>query len=286
MTSEIENHSQRGDKRCAYCRGSGPFTREHVIPKFIYKRFPKHDFGYHHKADRYIRSEGTIRDVCSECNSGPLSKLDLYGQQFFSKNRCNRQFVSPQWVKVQYNYNQLLRWILKIHYNNKRTVDRETKFVEGCIPFILKGENLPYNSYIFIEVIRSYKLTSADREYLPKKLRDANRGRKYLPPHAYVLSKLSFAGITDEQLLAWLFGIRAFHFYVLLFRLGCPSEICNELLSDFRKKIRHARQLRPDQKLISIRTSTRTFFDVHIPGERTIEAYERYKSQGWPDLEL
>lgn len=77
-------------KTCAYCGSRGPFSREHVIPAFLYRQYPDQKFGLHPKASRYIEWEAVVGDVCSACNSGSLSSLDAYAKAFTERNRCHR----------------------------------------------------------------------------------------------------------------------------------------------------------------------------------------------------
>jgi len=42
---------------CAYCGRPGPLTREHVCPAFLYKLFPRQNFGLNQKAGRFMSSE-------------------------------------------------------------------------------------------------------------------------------------------------------------------------------------------------------------------------------------
>ena len=101
-------------KICAYCGACGPFSREHVIPAFLYRRYPRQKLGYNLKAGRYIEYEAVVSDVCTACNSGPLSKLDAYAKAFTEQNRCHRSFRSRPTIRLVYDYELLLRWLLTV----------------------------------------------------------------------------------------------------------------------------------------------------------------------------
>jgi len=131
------------------------------------------------------------------------------------------------------------------------------ELVKGCIPFILEGEGLPYNSDIFIEIIRNYKVKHADRHHLPEETKDW----KYLPPITFRIGQMS--GSIDAKYFSRYFAIKAFYFYVLLFPQDCAPEEHDNVLSVFHETHRHAKRLDPNQELISIRTSTRTVLDAY-----------------------
>ena len=61
---------------CAYCAKEAPLTREHLWPGGIIKRAKDLNTSYFGKLNKFIDAELTIKDVCAECNNGPLSELD------------------------------------------------------------------------------------------------------------------------------------------------------------------------------------------------------------------
>src|SRR5215469_14271461 len=124
-------------KACAYCGSSGPFTRDLVFSKFLYRDYPEHKFGYHPQKDRYLTRETVVRDVCQVCNTGPLSQLDNYGRAFLEINRCYRQFRARAEILLRYEYDPLMRWLLKVSYNGIRATSRDTSSILPWVPFLL-----------------------------------------------------------------------------------------------------------------------------------------------------
>jgi len=153
-------------KLCAYCGGGGSLTREHIIPDFLYRQYPEHKFGYHSKARRYLKYEAKIHDVCMDCNSGPLSALDAYGKSFVEENHCHRQFVERRDIHIWYDYDMLLRWLLKISYNMIRASGRETTSIKPWVEFILNNQRRPGSSEICVEIIRNERISREDRPLL------------------------------------------------------------------------------------------------------------------------
>ncbi|MCP1426264.1 hypothetical protein J3D43_004780 [Paenibacillus xylanexedens] len=118
-----------------------PLTKEHVFPDFLFKKDPDYGFGYNGGAGKYTLSADQIKDVCQDCNNVILSKLDSYG-----KDLCDKyfdSFIHTQPITFEYDYNLLLRWILKISYNAARAYKTSTVEFESYIPYILGEENNP-----------------------------------------------------------------------------------------------------------------------------------------------
>jgi hypothetical protein len=108
-------------RRCAYCDATGNLTREHLLPHALSLRSDDRLFGNivaqgQHKV---TSAEPTITDVCENCNNGPLSVLDTYACGLYDKH-----FVeivrAGDCVKFEFDYDLLLRWLLKTAYNFAR----------------------------------------------------------------------------------------------------------------------------------------------------------------------
>ena len=109
--------------QCAYCGEVDSMTREHVIPAFMYEFQKEYDsvIGWSEPAEKMVRGELKVRDVCTRCNSENLASLDAYAKSFFVDNGLLvRNFTRSQ-IVLHYEHDQLLRWLLKVSYNSSRT---------------------------------------------------------------------------------------------------------------------------------------------------------------------
>lgn len=126
--------------KCAYCHEEHPLTREHVIPSFAYK-FQKSlgsgFIGWNEKAKQMVGGEGTIKDVCSECNNGVLGALDAYGKELLTSSGLLVKNYTAQTLHVQYDYSLLTRWLLKISFNSARRDGAHRHLFDKHIPFML-----------------------------------------------------------------------------------------------------------------------------------------------------
>jgi hypothetical protein len=104
--------------RCAICREPRPFTREHIWPQGFLKRSA---FGirYSARARRTFCGDLIIKDVCRDCNNGPLSALDDYACFLFDRYFAHRTPWGETFT-FEYDYGRLTRWLLKTAFNSAR----------------------------------------------------------------------------------------------------------------------------------------------------------------------
>lgn len=127
-------------------------TREHLIPAFMYeyqKQFTPF-IGWSEPARKMVRGELQVRDVCASCNNGPLSALDDYGRRMLIGNGLLvRNFLSPQ-LALSYDYDLLVRWLLKLSFNSSRTDGAHSHLFEQYIPYMLRGEGRPKRNEVAV----------------------------------------------------------------------------------------------------------------------------------------
>ena len=68
---------------------------------------------------KMVGGQLTVKDVCQKCNNGVLSELDSYGLELF-KRYFGRIAETGESVTFDYDYDRLLRWILKLSFNSAR----------------------------------------------------------------------------------------------------------------------------------------------------------------------
>src|SRR5215813_1279618 len=105
---------------CAYCGEVRVLTNEHIFPDCFQKTFDGINIAKTPSGDKAIAGGHEIGDVCGCCNNGPLSQLDTYfcalNDQYFST------IVYPaDFIRFQFDFDYLLRALLKIGYNVART---------------------------------------------------------------------------------------------------------------------------------------------------------------------
>lgn len=131
---------------CAYCKRESTATREHVIPAFLYNFQRKLDesiIGWNEVAKKMVGGEHKIKDVCADCNNEKLSALDAYGKGFLTPSGFLCHNYSKLSADLSYDYDLLVRWLLKISFNSSRTDKAHSPLLERFIPYILDGVHPP-----------------------------------------------------------------------------------------------------------------------------------------------
>ena len=151
-------------RTCAYCGASSRVTREHTFPNFLSKAYVDYrTYVDHTRGTLPRRSAPVTRDVCLACNGGPLSELDTYGAEL------NRRYFSipvdlPIRIHFCYRYNSLLRWLLKLFYNDSRTRSETTSAYSQFIPYILgKANHPPLVTTLFLGIIEPVETNAAEQ---------------------------------------------------------------------------------------------------------------------------
>src|SRR6266851_1835922 len=196
---------------CAYCERDGLLTREHLFLEFLARRSP----GYgtyidHSRPSTPLRAVPVIRDVCAKCNNERLGKLDAYATRLTEKF-----FVflagEPFHVKLECDSDRLLRWLLKLLYNDARaTSGGAIEIYRDLRPFILGGEpNLPFSIHLLAGIIAPAKL-SAGRDDLD------------YPEHHGFSDIFLQPPLRDWVVLSRGIFLNSYFFYVLGWRKGIP----------------------------------------------------------------
>lgn len=108
---------------CAYCYKNTTPTKEHVFPNFFYKNLNLKDtnssyVSFNSGTNKVTKKELFVSDVCDECNNIKLSELDNH----FSKIAQQLLFSENSLLTITYNYDLLLRWLLKTMFNAIRLI--------------------------------------------------------------------------------------------------------------------------------------------------------------------
>jgi 5-methylcytosine-specific restriction endonuclease McrA len=114
-------------RQCAYCgTATSALTREHVFPASLDREFRKDaekpmasPYWLDRLDEKMVGGQPTVKDVCEICNNVVLSALDSYGVELYRKF-FSRIADKGDKVHFQYDYDRLLRWLLKLNYNSAR----------------------------------------------------------------------------------------------------------------------------------------------------------------------
>ncbi len=148
---------------CAYCGAPGPLTSEHVWPRGILRR-TNYNVRYSMKAGKTFSGDIVIKDVCRECNNGPLAKLDdyfcnIYDGYFFRVPQPRVPIV------FEYDFSLLMRCLLKISYNSSRSTDIDAELLSKYAPVLISEfPTSPIHAGAFVGTAKAVYLKSTNRK--------------------------------------------------------------------------------------------------------------------------
>ena len=189
--------------RCAYCGLAARPTDEHIWPNSLIDRYEGGLRTYNPRGNRFYRGDPVIKDVCGDCNSGRLTGLDNYICELFDKS-MHRVLLPGESVRMEYNYDKLLRSLLKITYNSSRAM-KQPKITEALArfsPFILNG-GYHRNVSIRLQIVTASKAINIVTE----EVRDFG-------PHALRTGTTAYQGPLRHRFFVRLVGINSFWFFL------------------------------------------------------------------------
>ena len=183
-------------RTCAYCQKEAKLTREHIWPNCLISRMPELQVNYLGKKHVLMARDLVIADVCADCNNKRLSVLDAYFCSLYDQYfKDFKEDLTP--FTLTYDYDLLLRSLLKITYNSSRTVTRDYNDFEKYREYILNGNEMHPEILIKLDIV-------------PPTIID---GRKFYPSSAR-----SGAIQFDDPMLHFLVrfvAVNSFYFYII-----------------------------------------------------------------------
>jgi hypothetical protein len=191
-------------KKCAYCDSCTSLTREHIWPKSLINK--SDGFRTYNKQNNIFHDgEPVIKDVCAECNNIHLSKLDAYLNSLYD-SFFHQIIESGKDAYLEYDYNLLLRVLLKISYNSSRAAKNTTivKVHQKLSNYILNGG---YRSGV---MLRLQIVTDS----IAVNLKD-NSERKF-KPEFYRCADIPYDGVLAHRFMVRLIAINSYWFYIII----------------------------------------------------------------------
>ncbi|SAF46868.1 hypothetical protein [Enterobacter kobei] len=218
----------KAKKICAYCKSTSDLTNEHIFPSAIIKSFDIELLSINDKSDYHFKSDPVIGDVCAKCNNGPLSQLDAHFVTSF-KDQMIKPLNPGDEITFEYDYDLLLRELLKISYNSARASNggyNARATLEKYTPYILNG-NKKFNGVLLSLLI----VTSANRINL-------ETGEPVEPLEPYLLRSTSIDGLNlnTNNYITRMVAFNSFWFFLLIPKSSVPSKIKSEFWKEFKSK--------------------------------------------------
>lgn len=152
---------------CVYCKQEKPLTREHILPSFIYK-YQKSTgnsklLEWREKPQKMVEGEAVIKDVCADCNNVTLSALDDHAKQILNKAGVFTPRFMKKAVDLEYNYDLLSKWLLKVSFNSSRASGIHEGIFEKYRELIINKSTDHSNFIIAAGLLNQLKLNEKER---------------------------------------------------------------------------------------------------------------------------
>lgn len=214
---------------CAFCgkRKGSPgidgqsirITREHLLPDALVKAFAQFNsqfFAQRKRPDLLLSHFQpdlvVIKDVCNQCNNGPLSVLDQYAADWLRNNASHRLSEKSR-LKLSVNGESISRWLLKLIYNSDRAAHggrRQPSFKE-LAPYMLGVESRPPSVTIGVGTVATHILTKEEKAVVTKDVEE-------LAP-AWIRIGGMEAGAAQDDVIQKFVQCGALMFLLVVFRL-------------------------------------------------------------------
>lgn len=210
-------------KVCAYCLLESGLTKEHIWPRTLIQKYDSL-ITYNPRKHNFYIGEPVVKDVCATCNNTHLSKLDNYLSYLYDASFA--KILAPgEDVIFSYQYDLLLRSLLKISYNSSRAFREKSDIsvLSDFSEYILHGGN-SQKVIIHLQIVTASKMMNADTGEFLGDLSPINLRCGWVP----------YDGALCKHFLVRFVAINSFWFYLILSRKNEEDSRWNAFIDGFR----------------------------------------------------
>lgn len=249
---------------CAYCGREGVLTKEEVMSSFLSRNRPAYRTVLDH-GRRLVRKGlvAAVKDVCEQCNGVTLSDLDTYAAALDRAYFSTIVGLDPA-IEFSYDSKSLLRWLLKITYNDDRTrpPPYETK---PFVPFILGQESKPPFATSILLGLITPAITSPEQQ--------AKGAPKIIEPESCGIGYLSYNEPAKSDIIFSRFvQINSYMFDVLAWRPGLSRPVRRHHLAKICE-IHRLFELRSSDTSVSISAGMMDYLNFQARFFRNVSGY-------------
>ena len=242
-------------KSCSYCFSTEKLTKEHIWPKSLIERNP--DFlTYNKVTNSFYKGEAVIKDVCAKCNNGVLSKLDEYLAELYD-SQLENIVVAGSTAGLAYDYNMLLRVLLKISFNSARSSgsDKVVKAHQKLISYILAGTHRG-------DIMLRLQIVTDSKEYSL-----GAESYRTVKPEVLRCADIGYDGVLANRFMIRLIAINSFWFYLIIpYKKEKPHKL-KEFIEGFSHwGLQPGVLISPDSSRLNISVDKTTWFDPRLLG--------------------
>ncbi len=214
-------------RSCAFCGSKNNLSREHIFPGGIIRKFEVDMLSYNDKSDTAFKSDLVVKDVCAICNNETLSEIDSNFVKLFEENMLY-PLQPGNSVEFSFDYNDLLKALLKISFNSARASSDGFKAVTALrryVPYIMGRINEPPNVLLRLLIVTSSKRFNSETSTFEGMMK------------AELLRscKVNYNGSHNSNFIIRLVALNSFWFYLLIPLKSVSRSKFNSFLESYIK---------------------------------------------------
>mgnify|MGYP005990257315 CR=1 FL=1 len=193
---------------CAFCRDQKNLSREHIFPNGVIRKFEYDMLSYTDKSDKMFKADLVVKDVCESCNNGTLSKLDSSFVQLY-EDFIRTPLLPGSNAEFNFDYNLLLRELLKISFNSARaSADgfKAVKALKKYVPYILGKVHEASDVMLRLQIVTSSKKLNTK----------TNKFEGMMEAELLRSCKIDYKGPQHSSFIIRLVALNSFWFYLIV----------------------------------------------------------------------
>ena len=229
---------------CAYCDERCQPTREHIVPRW-YSLTPGDSETFNARQPfTHLKGDLMVKDVCTTCNGGVLSKLDAYGKKLYDEIFSVTSSYGDV-TDLSFDVVQLSRWLLKLSFNSGRANGTDLPVLTQYRSAILGKESIGQNFFIACHLIGP---SIADETLkLIRPAIDADPKEEVIHPHWFRICHMRLPLSPITQLMQRQILINSYSFSLIAApRSEEQSTDLQDAIIEFRSLFPSAVELIPD----------------------------------------
>lgn len=245
-------------KICAYCKENKTLTKEHIWPSGFIRRFDTEALTYNKKTNSFFKSDPVIKDVCAKCNNVKLSILDSYLCKLYDS--YFHTVISPgKPACISYDFDSLLRGLLKISFNSVRTQAEENDKIKTHDKFsnyILAGAYKPNDVQLRLLIVTSSKMLVPSEGYVSD-----------LEPDFLRCVDINYNGQLSNRFIVRTIIVKSYWFYIVLSKKTENKAKWNQFNKGFENwLIQPGILLKPGSHVLNIPVNQTTYMHGDLLG--------------------
>lgn len=195
-------------RACAFCGEQKNLSREHIFPNGVIRKFECGMLSYSDKSDKIFKADLVIKDVCKSCNNGTLSELDSSFVQLY-EDFIRTPLLPGSNAEFNFDYNLLLRELLKISFNSARaSADgfKAVKALKKYVPYILGKVHEAPDVMLRLQLVTSSKKLNTQ----------TNKFEGMMKAELLRSCKIDYRGPQHSSFIIRLVALNSFWFYLII----------------------------------------------------------------------